>query len=310
MTDAALGQRRRGRKPKADKRVPLSLLVDPRLRGRLVELAEKNGRSLTRQAELLLEHGAKEPIPQIPTRGWLGNHAGDFVSEISIRAGAWLEIDFPGGNKDKRIASELGISPRMAKMLRGGRGWTVARLDQAAQLWPGFREFVFLPEDDPVSKRLDGLVERIDRLAERFYRLVNNIEELRGELAGPRQEWSAKSDQIQPMREDVDGEGIERACATLTHDRHPGEWEAGNQSRDSSGKVAQRRPVDISVTRGDDGGVILVRHRGEHVIEKTRLGMDEALSLHDELLQSAGAGRRNRLALIAPTRVVGDKSVA
>ena len=54
MTDAnALAQRRPGRPPKANKRVPLSLLVDPKLRVFLAHAAEENGRSITRQTELL-----------------------------------------------------------------------------------------------------------------------------------------------------------------------------------------------------------------------------------------------------------------
>ena len=58
MNDAnAPGQRRRGRRPKANKRVPLSLLVDPELRSRLIDAAEANGRSITRQTELMLKQG-------------------------------------------------------------------------------------------------------------------------------------------------------------------------------------------------------------------------------------------------------------
>jgi hypothetical protein len=49
------GGPRRGRRPKDQKRIPLSLRVTPRMRESLGRVAESNGRSLTQQTEFLLE---------------------------------------------------------------------------------------------------------------------------------------------------------------------------------------------------------------------------------------------------------------
>jgi len=112
-----------------------------------------------------------------------GSDNGDLVRGIARRAGAWLEINYAGGSKDKRIARDLAISPGMAKQLRGGRGWTVARLDQVIGLWPAFRDFVFPPPD------------RLDQLAARFELLADELAALRVELR----------DDIRAMREDISG---------------------------------------------------------------------------------------------------------
>ena len=113
-------------------------------------------------------------------RSRAGNETGDLGSGIAQRAGAFLEINYAGASKDKRIARDLAISPGMAKMLRGGRGWTVARFDQLMRLNPGFRDFVF-----PPARALDT---RLDRLADRFERLADELAELRAELRADRNE--------------------------------------------------------------------------------------------------------------------------
>jgi hypothetical protein len=51
---------RPGRKPNPNKRVPLSLLVDPALRSTIVDLAEQSGRTITQQVELLLLLGIRD----------------------------------------------------------------------------------------------------------------------------------------------------------------------------------------------------------------------------------------------------------
>jgi hypothetical protein len=121
-----------------------------------------------------------------------GSDTGDLASGIAARAGAWLEINYAGGAKDKRIARDLGISPGMAKQLRGGRGWTVARLDQVIGLWPAFRDFVFPPPD------------RLDQLAERFARLADELAllrvELRDDIRGMRDDISAMRGDLQRLR--------------------------------------------------------------------------------------------------------------
>jgi hypothetical protein len=60
---------------------------------------------------------------------------------------AWyVEQCHPGPHKSKRIAQRLGISPDMAKLLRQGRGWTLARVEQARRVFgPSFDQIVFAP---------------------------------------------------------------------------------------------------------------------------------------------------------------------
>ena len=156
MIDAnVLEHRRRGRRPKANKRVPLSLLLDPELRSRLIDAAEENGRSITRQTELMLKQGFARPATKGDIKVFVSGSLKDepvmsemlgalnrvntdsqVANSVGERAGAFLEINYPGRSKDERIAQDLGISAGMAKLLRQGRAWTVARLDQALELWP------------------------------------------------------------------------------------------------------------------------------------------------------------------------------
>jgi len=80
------------------------------------------------------------------------------------RAGAFLEISFPGGAKDKRIAQALGVSPNMARLLRHGRSWTLQRLDQLVALFPAAHEFIFPPNTEQLYQRLDHLAAGLDAL--------------------------------------------------------------------------------------------------------------------------------------------------
>jgi hypothetical protein len=187
VSDAdALGQRRRGRRPKANKRVPLSLLVDPELRSRLIDAAEANGRSITRQTELMLKQGFtvfishsshdKPAMSEVLAALNRDNMDSESDNYIGKRAGAFLEMNYPGRNKDERIAQDLGISTGMAKLLRQGRAWTVARLDQALELWPEFWRFVFpAPRGDHIGNRLEELAAAFARLADEFAELRQDL---------------------------------------------------------------------------------------------------------------------------------------
>jgi hypothetical protein len=183
----ALEQRRRGRRPKANKRVPLSLLVDPELRTSLIHTAEANGRSITRQTELLLKQAftafisyssQDEPAMSGALAAALerANIHSELDNSIGKRAGAFLEMNYPGGKKDERIAQDLGISTGMAKLLRQGRAWTVARLDQALELWPEFQGFIFpAPHRDQIANRLEQLTDGFARLAKEFAELRQEL---------------------------------------------------------------------------------------------------------------------------------------
>jgi hypothetical protein len=64
MTDAvALGRRRPGGQPKSkdQKRIAMSLRLSPALHARLVARAKEHGRSITQQAEMLLDQALRDP---------------------------------------------------------------------------------------------------------------------------------------------------------------------------------------------------------------------------------------------------------
>lgn len=93
-------------------------------------------------------------------------------SGIAARAATFLAVNHPGPHATKRISRAFGVSVGMAKLLRAGRGWTVARLDQAARVYGrAFGDFVFPPAADEIHDRLD----RIER------QLSEIINDLRGE---------------------------------------------------------------------------------------------------------------------------------
>jgi hypothetical protein len=182
-------QKRRGRKPKPDKRVPLSVLIDPCLRRLVADTAQKEGRSVTGQTERLLKQGVTviygpndsrntELIERALTKfTYAGNDPVDKDNTIVDRAALFLETKYTGRGKDERIARDLGISSGMAKLLRRGRAWTVARLNQGMELWPEFRAFVFRAPRDQIADQLDQLAAGLARLA-------NELAALRHDLGG------------------------------------------------------------------------------------------------------------------------------
>lgn len=105
------------------------------------------------------------------TRQKVGSNAAHSDS-IANRAATFLAVNHAGPHSTKRIAQLFGISAGMAKLLRAGRGWTVARLDQATALFGNaFKDFVWPPSPDELHDRLD----RIDAVLEEIRR------DLRGE---------------------------------------------------------------------------------------------------------------------------------
>lgn len=123
--------------------------------------------------------------------------AGDLDSGIAARAGVFLGINYTGGAKDKRIARDLDVSPSMAKMLRGGRGWTVARLDQLLALFPAARDFIFPPPPTTAE-----LARQLEQLARGFDALAEQLAAMRVEQ---RAEGAALRGEIALLRADVQG---------------------------------------------------------------------------------------------------------
>lgn len=146
------GQRRRGRPPKPDKRVPLSLLVHPALRGSLVTMAGENGRSLTQQTELLLERGVKDPMPPAPT-------AAELVARLEELARGFEQLAHEVGELRQQLRTEKpvrkskrSIAPRDMYRETGGPG-------QPGRLVPV--EISIVRRDDgsaALVRRRDGLV--------------------------------------------------------------------------------------------------------------------------------------------------------
>ncbi len=98
------------------------------------------------------------------------SETGTLGSGIAGRAAAFLAVNHVGAHKDKHIARAFGISPGMAKMLRAGRGWTVARLDQAARLYGrAFGDFVF-PSTDEIHDQLDRIERQLAEILNRSER--------------------------------------------------------------------------------------------------------------------------------------------
>jgi hypothetical protein len=117
-------------------------------------------------------------------RSQVGNETGDLDDGIARRAAAALDLNHPGPNKDKRIAQAFLISPGMAKQLRAGRGWTVARLDQAMRLFPGFRDLLFPPATDEIRgfDRLGGTIAALrDEIRGELALLRDEIRSLKGD---------------------------------------------------------------------------------------------------------------------------------
>jgi hypothetical protein len=95
------------------------------------------------------------------------NDGGQSDNRIAHLAAQFLGARFQGPHRDKRIARELGISPGMAKLLRAGRGWTLARLDQAVRLYgTSFSDAVLgqLRPAEKIEAQLDAISAQLHEL--------------------------------------------------------------------------------------------------------------------------------------------------
>jgi hypothetical protein len=121
-----------------------------------------------------------------------GSDNGELDSGTAARAGAFLEINYAGASKDKRIARDFGCSPSLAKQLRQGRMWTIARFDQLIALWPAARDFIFPPSPDRLGEQLAELAQGFRALAARLGALEEELRtdrrELRADIAALRQD--------------------------------------------------------------------------------------------------------------------------
>jgi len=177
------------------------VLIDSGVYLSLVKSAEKEGRSVTRQTEFVLKQGIlygpnwTKGIEFLDQALWGGKSnssinafditIGGSAHDISALAGAFLDLKFNGRGKDERIARDLGISAAMAKLLRRGRAWTVSRLDQAMELWPDFRGFVFRARsNEQITPRLEQLASGLTRLANEVAELRQGLRDAAGSLPG------------------------------------------------------------------------------------------------------------------------------
>ena len=93
---------------------------------------------------------------------------GGQTATIAGRAAEFLAINYSGAHATKRIARAFGISLSTAKLLRTGRRWTVARLDQAAAIFgEPFREVLWPGSTDEIRGELTQIRRWIEELARR-----------------------------------------------------------------------------------------------------------------------------------------------
>jgi hypothetical protein len=117
VTDTnAAGGKRPGRPRKDDKRAALSLRVNPELRRRLVAMAEENGRSITQQTELLLEHAVngldRGGSPLEPKRASFNNSR--------LRSALKLELEAAAKDHGRSLSEEIEF--RLERSLDPGDG--------------------------------------------------------------------------------------------------------------------------------------------------------------------------------------------
>src|SRR5581483_11149042 len=91
-------------------------------------------------------------------------------NEITSRLRFYFETQIMGPHKVKRLAQIFDCSPDMAKLLKRGEGWTLARMEQARKHFgPSFIDFVFGPlggQQDVVTR----LENKVDTLLASFTR--------------------------------------------------------------------------------------------------------------------------------------------
>jgi len=96
-------------------------------------------------------------------------------SGIAARVGEFLELNYNGSSKDKRIAQDFNISPEMARKLRRGLHWTPERIDQVAKRWPKLWEFLY-PDSNALHRRLDVLLYEVIKLRHEVLDLKRDLE--------------------------------------------------------------------------------------------------------------------------------------
>lgn len=115
-----------------------------------------------------------------------GNHMTICGNEIATRAGRALDQLVPGPNRDKLIATAFEVSPRFARYLRAGCGWTVERLEQASRLFGvDFDLLLYTPTAAEHRAELMALQARSAELGESYARLAREIATELAHAPGP-----------------------------------------------------------------------------------------------------------------------------
>lgn len=95
------------------------------------------------------------------------------ANEIASRATWFVTRVDSGAHADKRTAQRFGVSVSMAKLLRRGQGWTLARVEQARRSFgPSFDHMVFGPLTAGGQDDISHHVAEFDAAYERLKRCV------------------------------------------------------------------------------------------------------------------------------------------
>jgi hypothetical protein len=203
-----------GRRPKDQKRIPLSMRIAPETRKRLEARAEANGRSITQEAELRLEQSFQEEkrFSEIMSRIYGRQLAGFMmlIGEVLRDAGRsmgfqstftlggaddWMELPYPFDQADKSISLMIeairpeGV-PDPPKYLTSLPDGLLELTEAAKQMGPGFARPYLDAVADPSSAitnhAAEAGIEIRDLLGPAADRIAKNLERLNKAAGVPR----------------------------------------------------------------------------------------------------------------------------
>jgi hypothetical protein len=111
-----------------------------------------------------------------------GSSLAKLGTAFALNAGRAINQLVPAKDRDKTIAQMFGCSVRMAKYRRGGRCWTLDRLQTASALFgQDFDVLLIVPLQHAVESLIPAQPEEIH---ERIDRLEDEVAAMRNQLRG------------------------------------------------------------------------------------------------------------------------------